>query len=59
MHRRALVAKQERESRIHIGAECELYKDERDILVEEMREVIEGGIKSFDALDSRDKTIAI
>ena len=27
-----------RESRIHIVAECELYKEERDILVEEMRE---------------------
>ena len=40
MHRLALVAKQE--SRIHIVAECELYKDERDILEEEMREVKEG-----------------
>ena len=39
--------------------ECELYKDERDILDEEMREVKEGGIKSFDALDNREKTIAI
>ena len=47
-----------RESRIHIVAECELYKDERDILDEEMREVKEGGIKSFDALDNREKTIA-
>ena len=27
--------------------------------MEEMREVNEGGIKSFDALDSREKTIAI
>ena len=26
-----------RESRIHIVAECELYKEERDILVEEMQ----------------------
>ena len=40
-------------------AECELYKDERDILEEEMREVKEGGIKSFDVLDSKEKTIAI
>ena len=39
--------------------ECELYKDERDILDEEMREVKEGDIKSFDALDNREKTIAI
>ena len=44
---------------IHIVAECELYKEERVILVEEMREVKEGGIKSFDALDNRKKTIAI
>ena len=48
-----------RESRIHIVAECELYKDERDILEGEMREVKEGGIQSFDALDSREKMIAI
>ena len=48
-----------RESRIHIVAECELYNEERDILEEEMREVKEGGIKSIDALDSREKTIAI
>ena len=48
-----------RESRIQLVAECELYKDEHDILEEEMREVKEGGIKSFDALDIREKTIAI
>ena len=40
-------------------AECEPYKEERDILEEETREVKEGGIQSFDALDSREKTIAI
>ena len=40
-------------------AECELFKEERDILEEEMREVKEGGIKSFDALDGRAKTIAV
>ena len=48
-----------RESRINIVAECELYKEERDMLEEEMREVKEGGIKSFDVLDSREKTVAI
>ena len=48
-----------RESRVHIVAECELYKEERVIQVEEMRKVKEGGIKSFDALDNREKTIAI
>ena len=41
-----------RESRIHIVAECELHQ-------EEMREVKEGDKKSFDALDNREKTIAI
>ena len=34
-------------------------KDEWDVLDGEMREVKECGIKSFDALDSREKTIAI
>ena len=48
-----------RESRTHKVVECELYKEERDILEREMREVNEGGIKSFDALDIREKTIAI
>ena len=36
-----------RESRIHIVVECELYKDERDILEEEMREVNEGDMNLF------------
>ena len=44
-----------RESRTHKVAECELYKEERDTLEKEMWEVNEGGIKSFDALDSREK----
>ena len=48
-----------RESRTHIVAECELYKKERDTLVEEIREVNEGGMDLFEALDSREKTIAI
>ena len=48
-----------RESRIYIVAECELYQEERGILEEEMREVNEGGMKSFDILYSREKTIAI
>ena len=47
------------ESRTHKVAEFELYKEEQDILEEEMREVKEGGIKSFEALYSREKTIAI
>ena len=51
--------KQERVEHIKIVAECELYKEERDILEEEMQEVKECGINSFDALASREKTIAI
>ena len=47
------------ESRTHIVAECELYKEERDVLEGEMRELDKSGKKSFDALDSREKTIAI
>ena len=47
------------ESRTHIVAECELYKEERDVLEGEMRELDKSGMKSFDALDSREKTIAI
>ena len=38
---------------------CELCKEERDVLEGEMRDMNEGGMKSFDALDSREKTIAI
>ena len=48
-----------RESTIRVVAECELYKEEQDMLVEEMREVNEGGMKSFDALGNREKTMAI
>ena len=40
-------------------AECELYNEKRGIVGKEMREVKEGRIESFDALDSREKTIAI
>ena len=48
-----------KESRAHIVAECELYKEERDVLEGEMRDVNEGGMKSFDALEGREKTIAL
>ena len=47
------------ESRTHIVAECELYQEERDVLEGEMRDLDKSGMKSFDALDSREKTIAI
>ena len=36
-----------RESRTHVVAECELYKEEWDVLEGEIREVTEGGMKSF------------
>ena len=48
------------ESRTHIVAECELYKEERDVLEGEVRDLDRrSGMKSFDALDSREKTIVI
>ena len=40
-------------------AECELYQEERDVLEGEMRDLDKSGMASFDALDSREKTIAI
>ena len=43
----------------HIVAECELYQEERDVLEGEMRDLSKNGMKSLDALDSREKTIAI
>ena len=38
------------ESRTHIMAECELYKEERDVLEGEMRDMNEDCMKSFAAL---------
>ena len=40
-------------------AECELYKEERDVLEGGMRDVNKRVMESFDALDSREKTIAM
>ena len=40
-------------------AECELYQEERDVLEGEMRDFNRSGMKSFDALNSREKMIAI
>ena len=34
-------------------AECEVYKEEWDMLEEEMRDVDEDGMKLFDASDGR------
>ena len=47
------------ESRTHIVAECELYQEERDVQEREMWDLNKSGMESFDALDSREKTIAI
>ena len=47
------------ESRTHIVGECEMYKEERDVLKEEMREIDECDMEEFDTLDSSEKTIAI
>ena len=47
------------ESRTHIVGECEIYKEERDVLEEEMREIDECDMEEFDTLNSSEKTIAI
>ena len=51
--------KSNRKQNSHSVAECELYQEERDVLEGEMRDLNKSGMKSFDALDSREKTIAI
>ena len=40
-------------------AECKLYKEEWGTLEKEMREVNGDGMNLFEALDNREKTIAI
>ena len=45
------------ESRTHIVGECEIYKEERDVL--EMRKIDECDMEKFGTLDSSEKTIAI
>ena len=47
------------ESRTHLVGECEIYKEEQDVLEEEMREIHECDLEEFDALHSSEKTIAI
>ena len=46
-------------SRTHIVGYCEIYKEERDVLKEEMRKIDECGMEKFGTLDSSEKTIAI
>ena len=45
------------ESRTHIVGECEIYKEEPDVL--EMRKMDECDMEKFGPLDSSEKTIAI
>ena len=52
-----LVSKQI-EYRTNMLGECEMYKEERDVL-EEMREIDECDMERFGTLDSSEKTIAI
>ena len=47
------------ESRAHIVGECEVYKDERDVLVEEMRKLDECDMEEFGRLERSEKRIAI
>ena len=47
------------ESRTHIAGTCGMYKEERDVLEEGMREVDKCNMEEFGTLDSSDETIAI
>ena len=47
------------ESRIHVVGECEIYKEERDVLEEEMRKLDECDMEEFARLEISEKTIAI
>ena len=47
------------ESRTHIVAECEIHKEERDALEEEMRKFDVRDMEEFGRLESSEKTIAI
>ena len=42
------------ESRTHIVGECEIYKEERDVL-EEMRKIDECGMEKFGTPDTSEK----
>ena len=58
MHKGALVVEQ-KERRTHIVGECEMYKEERDVLEEEMKAIDGCDMEEFGTLDSSEKTIAI
>ena len=46
------------ESKTHIVGEGEIYKEERDALEEEMREIYEHDTEEFGTLDNSEKMIA-
>ena len=46
------------EGRTRIVGECEIYKEERDVL-QEMRKIDECDMETFGTLDGSEKTIAI
>ena len=46
------------ESRTHVVGECQMYKEERDVL-EEMRKIGERDTEKFGTLGNSEKTIAI
>ena len=48
-----------RESRTRIVGECEIHKEERDVLEEETREIDVCAMEEFDTIASSEKTIAI
>ena len=47
------------ESRSHIVGECDLYKEERDVLEEGTKEIDECDMEEFGTLDSSEKPIAV
>ena len=57
MDRCVLMAKQQ--SRTHTVVECEIYKDERDVVEGEMWKIDECDMEKIGTLDSSEKTIAI
>ena len=47
------------ESRTHMVGQYEMYKEERNVIQEDMRKIDEGDMEEFGALDRSKKTIAI
>ena len=46
------------ESRTHVVGECEMYKEEQDVLEKETREIDECDMDNFSSLDDSEETIA-